>query len=696
MPQLLPTIALALFQAGGPIWLSNALVGVGALGGLFGAVGQIALSFGVSALASMIFRPRQSATRSEDVQQSLRVAASDRVVIYGQFQATGNWVFGDSKSGDLHKVLAVCEGELVTVLSRKIDDYTVTVDGDGVVTSEPYNGKAEFHFRRGLTTETSYTQLTAVFPEWNSSHRGDGVVSIYAIQRGLPADKVTTVFPSMKDTLFRLEGQFTRVPNPISGVNDWSDNAAGIIRHFMYSRNGMRVPLSLLTKPLAHAAWQEAWNVSATAIPLKGGGTEPRYRLWGAFKLSEMPGGVLETMLANCDARPILTRDGGIAIRIGTTPAPVVTLDATLITAAVRVASGADVRSTANRISSKYLSSTDDYLLVDADPWLNDADIAARGEINDPVDWSWTPSHSQARRLMKLRYHRLTPRWALTVNCRLGALAAFQEQFVNVDYTIGSTRILGVFEVLEFTHNIGDDGILRSVTLSLQSVTDTMYSWDPVNEEGVAPVTADVTVDRTIPDVANFAVTVGRRDIGANQPVAYAKLSFDAPSASLVVQIQGKKVSESVWSNVNVPAGETNVDGLLMDDGVQYEFRARNMSLRGRAGDWTSPTIKVTPTADTTAPGPVTAVTKTGAAGQVTLGWKTPNNANFSRVIIRRNIVNSFGTSVTVGAIYGSPNTSYTTVDAGLSAGTYYYWISAANASAVEASAVATGSVVVT
>jgi len=696
MPVVLGPLALAIFQAGGPIWLANALVGVGALGGVFSAVGQIALSFGISAIAAK-FMNKPQATRPEDVQQSVRIAASDRVVIYGQQQPTGNWIFGDSVEGSFHKVLAVCEGKLVTVLNLKIDDNIAIVDGDGVVTSAPYNGYAKFQFRHGLPTETHYSDLTAAFPEWTDTHRGDNVVTIYAKQSALGASEVTKIFPSLKDTLYRIEGRFTEIWNPITDATAWSDNAAGVIRDFIINRNGMRIPEALLTTPLAQEAWETAWTVSATAFSLKGGGTEARYRLWGAYKLSELPGSVLEAMLANCDAKPILTRDGGMAIRIGTTPTPTVTLDKRLITAAVKVASGLDVRTTANRVSSKFLSKDDDYLLVDADPWLDDADIAARGEINEAVDWSWSPSHSQARRLMKLRYHRLTPAWVLTVNCRIGALAAFQEQFVNVDYTIGDTRIVGIFEVLEFTWNLGDNGILRSVTLSLQSISDTMYSWDPVNEEGTAPVTADVTVDRTIPIVTSFDVTVGRRDIGANQPVAYAILSFDVPpSLSLKTQIRGKKVSETVWNNVNVPDNATVVDGLLMDDGVEYEFEARHVSLTGTASDWTTPSIKITPTADTTAPGIVTEVTKTGGSGLVTLGWRTPNSANFSRVVIRRNTVNNFGTSVTLPSVYGSANTLYTRNDAGLAAGTYYYWISAANASAIEASAVATGSVIVT
>lgn len=708
MPQALGAVALAVFQAGGPIWLSNAIVGVGALGAIGSAVGQIALSFGISFLAQkLIGRPQ--ATKPEDVQQSVRIAASDRVRIYGQFKATGNWVFGDSEKGNFHKVLAVCEGKLVTVINLWIDDTIVTVNSVGDVTapdkylrdSDSGASRARFQFRRGLPTETSYTALTSVFPEWTSAFRGDGVVSIYATQYELGPEEVTKVFPSLKDTLYRIEGRFTEVYNPATNTTVWSDNAALVIRDFMTSKQGMRIPVDFVSTPQATEAWIAAYNRARRAIPLKVGGTEPAYRLWGAYKLSEAPGGVLETMLMNCDAQPVLTRDGGMAIRIGDTPAPTVTLDRSLITAALRISSGLDVRTTANRVNAKFLSPADDYLLVDADPWMDEADIVARGEIIDDTEFGWSPSHSQARRLMKLRLNRLTPRWVMTVNCRVGAVAAFQEQFVNVNYRIGPVVISGVFEITSFAWNIDPEkGILKSITIDLQAVAANMYDWNPLLEEGTAPITPTLTIDRSIPDVVNFNVVVARRDISSGQSVAYARISFNAPTASLTVKVQGKKVADSVWQDINVPRGQTTIDGLLMDDGVQYEFRAQNVSTTGRAGEWTDPTVKITPVADDTAPAKVTNVNKTGGVAKVDLFWRTPNSRNFSRVVIRRNTVNDFSTATIVGPVYGSPNVDYTATDSALAPGTYYYWLTAVNGSNFPvndaAQAVATGPVVVT
>lgn len=697
MPQaLLGPLALTIFQAGGPLWLSNALVGVGALGGLFGAVGQIALSFGLSALAGAIFRPKQQSTKSDDVQQSLRVAISDRVKIYGQMQATGNWIFGDSKDGNLHKVLVVCEGPLLQVLGWKIDDNAVTPNGSGVVTTAPYDTYARIKYTQGIGSAPAFPELTAVFPEWDSNHRGDGVVLIYATQYALEADKVTSVFPALKDTLYRVEGRFTAVYNPITATDGWSDNAAGIIRDFMISPHGMRFPASIVNKTEALQAWRVAWAKAAEGVALKSGGTEPRYRLWGAYKFSETPGSVLEAMLANCDGRPILTRDGGIAIDITEYYEPTVLLDRSVITAITSITRGIDVRSTANVITAKYISKDDDYQQVDADPWINEDSVFARGEIPDDVTFGWSPSHSQCRRLMKRRAYQLAPDWQLTVNCRLPALAAFQERFVAVDYQLGNLHIQGAFEVVKFTWNIGDKGILRSVTISLRSIDPEAFAWNPDQEEGTAPVTEKPDVDNSIPLVSGFDATVGRRTISGSL-VAYSILDFDPPpSAALTVHIQGKKVSDANWIDINIPEAATVVDGIIQDDGVQYEYRARHVTLTGRQGEWTSPTIKLTATADTTAPGTVSLGTVTPGVGQVSIGFTTPNSANFSRVYIYRNTVNNFGTATRVKTVYGSPNTPYTVIDNGLTAGTYYYWLTAANASAVESANVPTGAKVVT
>lgn len=700
MPETLGLLALSIFQAGGPMWLANALVGVGPLAGIFSAVGQIALSVGISAIGTLLSRNNSravaSATKPDDVQQSIRVAISDRVKIYGQMQASGNWVFGDSKNGDLHKVLVVCDSELVEMITLRIDDNTVAVDGSGNVTTAPYVGYARFQYTTGVTPGPGFPALTSVFPEWDAAHRGDGVVLIYATQYAVEAEKLTQIFPAVKDTLYRIEGRWSKVYNCVAETTAWSDNAIDIIRDFVISDAGLRLPASVVNTPHALEIWKRSRNRADENVTLKAGGTEKRYRLWGAYKLSEAPGAVFESMLSNSDARPILTRDGGIAVDVTEYYEPTVLLDKSVITAVTSVTRGVDVRSATNIVTSKYLSVADGYQLVEAEPWENAESVAARGALPSDAPFQWSPSHSQARRLMKRRLYQLNPEWQLTVTCRIAAAEAFQERFVAVDYTIGKTRIFGAFEVLKFSWNIGENGVLKSVSISLRSIDPAAFDWNAAEEEGTAAVTEYVSNSNIIPAVAGFDVTVGRRIISGSS-VAYSVVDFDEPSSkALIVKVQGKKTADSNWIDINIPTGAIAADGLLQDDGVEYEYRARYATLTGRLGSWTSPTIKITAVADVTAPSPMTLTSATGGAGNVTIVAVTPNSANFNRFYVYRNTVNNFETATRVKTVYGSPNTSYTVTDSGLAAGTYYYWLTAANSSAVESSTVATGSKTVT
>lgn len=100
--------------------------------------------------------------------------------------------------------------------------------------------------------------------------------------------------------------------NPVTGVTEWNDRAAAVIRDYMTHRDGMRLPESLFTTPLAQAGWAAAYNRSNEAIAVAAGGTEPRYRLWGSYQLNERPADVLGRMLSCCDGRLVPTPDGGL------------------------------------------------------------------------------------------------------------------------------------------------------------------------------------------------------------------------------------------------------------------------------------------------------------------------------------------------------------------------------------------------
>jgi hypothetical protein len=668
------------------IGLAGSAFAISAITGLV----SVGIAAGLSFLAQSLIKAPE-APKPEDVQSSFKQPAQPRARHYGRVKVAGPWVFAESKSGNFYKVLALGQGPIDAIEEYWIDDVHVTLDVNGAVQQEPWwhggDKNVAIFSRLGASTETVYSLLAANFPEWTSAHRGDGVASLLAYQQGPDQDAYFEQFPNGINTNYRVVLRGVKVKNPTTGTTGYNDNAASVVMDYMTHADGMRLPTSIFQTPLALAGWQAAYNRCAEHVTLKGGSFEARYRLWGSYYLNERPADVLGRMLISCDGRLYPTPDGGLKLDIGTWAGPTVVLDEDAIVGFSDVSRGKDILSTANVIRATYLGVDQDYQTTDADPWVDAADVSDRGEIETDTSFIMTPSHSQARRLMKLTAYRANPTWIGTFQCNLRALAALGERFVRITYPQFS--IDEVFEVQDFKFNIGEGGILQGVTLQVQSMPSDAYAWDPNQEEGDAPVRDVTTVDRTIPLPTGFDVQIDRKTIGG-QPAPYAVLSFNAPPAGLRVEAQGKRTADSQWIPISVQSGATSAESFILSDGEQYEFQIRHSSLTARKSDWTSSFV-ITPVADETAPGPVVLGTITGGAGQVALNWTAPNSANYFAASIRRNTTNNEGTATLVRTEFGAPSAADSYTDTGLAPGTYWYWIKARNASGVESTSVATG-----
>lgn len=562
-----------------------------AISAITAAVG-IGISVGLSYLSAAIFAPKQP--KPEDVQASIKNPTAARTRHYGRVKASGPWVFGESYHGDLHKVIAIGTGELDAIEEIWCDDNVVTPGVDGIVEASPYDRNLQIFIRIGAASQTAYAELTAVFPEWTPAHLGNGISSLYAKQRGVAAEAISKTFPQAINTLYRVVARASKVFIPSTGLTAWSDNAAAIIRDYMTHSDGMRLPVSLMTTTQAAAGWLAAYNRCADLIPRKAGGTESRWRLWGSYNLNERPADVLGRMLACSDSRIVPTPDGGVTLDVGTWVEPTVTIDEDAIVGFSELSRGLDILTTANVITATYLSPTHDYQATDADRWIDDEDVALRGEIVSDLTFNMAPSHGQARRHMKLAAYRAKPNWVGSFQCNLRGLAAFGERFIRITYPLFA--IDEVFEVTDFRFDLGEGGILTTVTLQVQSMPSEAYDWDAATEEGEEPISEDVTVDDTIPVPTGLGVTIQTSAIGG-VTASRAMLVFDAsPTAALIIEARGKLVSDTAWQTIAVEPGATSAVGFIIDDVAEYEFTLRFVTQTGRVGDWVDPTIKVVAT----------------------------------------------------------------------------------------------------
>src|SRR5690606_6507586 len=252
------------------------------------------------------------------------------------------------------------------------------------------------------------------------------------------------------------------------------------------------------------------------------------------------PADVLGRMLNCCDGRIVPTPDGGITLDIGTWAEPSVIINADAIVGFSQLGRGRDIMTTANAIRATYLATDQDYQAADADPWIDEADVSERGEIAKDIQINMAPSHSQARRLMKLEWYRSNPSWVGTFTCNLRALAAFGERFVRIQYPLFG--INSVFEVQDFRFILGEGGIVQGVTLQVQSMPSAAYQWDTA-QEGTAPVSDQTEGDDDLPIPEAPVVTFD------DTPVAVLTFS-PSPSQILRYMVRYKPRAGSEWATL--------------------------------------------------------------------------------------------------------------------------------------------------
>lgn len=698
-------LGFAAFAFGASVAVTNAIIGIASIVG--STLVSIGVSVGLSYLAkSLIKKPSGAdaggisaaiaAPRPEDVQQSVRQSTAPRIKHYGRMKVSGPWVFAESLHGNFYKVLVIGVGPIDAIEEIWIDDTVVTVDGSGAVQTAPWVGNANIETRLGAASETYYTALADVFSEWTVNHRGDGVASLFAKQHAVGESEYLSTFPNGINTGYRLVIRGAKLTPFGGGTAAWDDNAAAVIYDYLRSSDGMRLPAGVLDTAEALTGWQTALARAGDAVTLAAGGSEERYRLWGSYRLDERPAEVLGRMLACCDGRLKPTSDGGLTLDIGEWAEPSVTIDSSMITGFSRVSRRRDILDAANTIRATYLDPDSDYQTADADPWADADDVSAFGEIADDIALPMCPSHTQARRLMKLAYYRANPGWSGTFECNLKALAAAGERFVRLRYP--AFGIEEVMEVQDLRFNINsEDATLLGVTLTLQSMPSAAYQWDETQEEGEAPSVDGTTVDNSIPLPTNFNVVMADTVIGGDT-LHYPRLSFDAPpSSALLTEARGKKLVDPDWTDIPVSAAASSADGSVLQNNARYEFQIRHATLGKREGDWTD-SIEID--ALTTAGAPAAASSISAApgssAGEADIAFTSPSSANYACQNIYRNSENDEGDASLVDRVFGEQSTAEEWTDAGLSAGTYYYWLKSRNTIGTESASVATGAVAVT
>lgn len=482
MPQAIVAFAFPTLAAG---TLAHSLVTA--------AVG-LGLSMGTQFLSNALFGQKQK--KPEDIQGLFRQSVGVRSRHYGRVKVGGHVVFIETKNGSLYQLIVHGQGPISGYHETYIDNRLVTLEAGyaGGVTTPPYNPASQIiDCQFGEPGISGWGRLNADFPSiWSPAHKLEGLAASLLYTASVDQGKVTQVYPNRIPLLQRvIDG--AGCYDPRSGASPWTRNAALIMRDYLTHTDGMQIPDWLIDD----VSFATAANVCDEAVPIKGGGTIPRYAIGLSYSFDEEPRAVLSRIINACDGRLYITSAGKIGFDAGKWVSPAVTIsddEDHIISASLRDSSG-PLRET-NEVIVKYTHVEVGYKEATSDPWRDEDSISQIGEVRSNVLTAYEiQHHNHARRIAKVTQKRASPRYQGTITCTLFGLNAWDQRWINLvlpDYDID-----GTFEIIG-TPVLDTESM--TVTLQVASFDAATYDFNPDLEEGVGPTVPEELEEETIPE----------------------------------------------------------------------------------------------------------------------------------------------------------------------------------------------------
>lgn len=518
-------------------------------GAPFAAIAAIALA--------TLYKPK--GPKAEQAERAIKMALPPRVSAYGRVKLYGAYIlFVTSKDGYAIDVYAFHDGRIDGIERYYLGDKQVTLDSSGFVLPDAEkaygNGNIEIGVNLGLSTETAFASLIAKLPgNWTAQHRGDGVVTGYQISKPVKVKNFSEVYPqggpdaTPLGIVFRAQCVFDWRDSSQS-VNDpstwrWSENNALHVAHYLLVRVGKDWDTHFAPTLAYWTAFADDCDV---AMPLKAGGTEPRYRSCVSHKHTDQHKTVLGNLLACSDGFVAPRSDGALMAFSGRFLVPTVSVGPDII---VNYSwdEGIVDEDAINEIDVSYLSSAHDYTTVDATAWSDEDAIAEAGEIKATQLDNQVPSHAQARRLAKrlLSKTMALHRGSVTTN-RYGR-AVRGHRFVNLHIEeAGAVFFSGVAEITQLTRNLSTGG----VTFTWIEADPNVDSWNPATEEGNPAPVGNVVAGEPLPTPTIISATATYTAVGQTpegEEVIDPTPGQTATGARVLIAAQGTDRADATW-----------------------------------------------------------------------------------------------------------------------------------------------------
>jgi hypothetical protein len=607
------------------------------------AVGYLATTVITSwALQALAPKPKSGGAQTQGLLTNLREAAAPREYVYGEVRKGGVITYLEATGTNnkfLHMIISLAGHELQSIDDIYINDEIVALDGNGLVTSAPWNSKIRVQKFLGNQI-TAPASLLAESAQVNGNFIGRGIAYLY-IRMEYDQDVFANGIP-----LFTAKVKGKKVFDPRTSTTAYSANAALCIRDYLVTDYGMAD-----VGATDDTVFSVAANVCDEVVTLDGGGTEKRYEMNGVISAALAPGDILQSMMTSC-AGTLFWGQGKWQLKPGyyTSPAKTFTLDD--LRGPISLSTRTSRRDNFNIVRGKFNSADARWITADYPELRSATFIAEDGGLENALDIEFplTTSDAMVQRLAKLTLFRAREQMAFSADF---SMAAFDVQVGDI-IALTNSRYGWVdkdFEVVGWRFFAdGDAGDLR-VNLTLRETSAAAFAWD-AEELDIISNNTNLPVFNAGLDIFGLTASGGGRTQGDGTFINSAILSWTTAANAFVshYDVEWKPTADSSFASTATPENTIELSPLI--DGIEYTFRVRSVTVSGARGPYA--TVTLTGGGDVTAPGLPTAVTATGGFGYITVKWTNPTDADLNYVEVWENTTNSSSTATFLAASAGS------------------------------------------
>ena len=510
-------------------------------------------------------------------------AISPHDFVYGEIRKGGTVTYYETTGSNnkfLHQIIVLAGHEVDAIGDIYLNDEVVTLDGNGFVTSAPWNSKIRINKHLGTESQTVDPDLLAESQQITSDFRGRGLAYIY-VRHEFDQDVFANGLP-----LITAVVRGKKVYDPRTTSTAYSNNAALCVRDYINASYGLN------DDQIDETAFSAAANICDENVALAVGSTERRYTINGVARADQQHGDVLQSMMTAC-AGSLFWGAGKWKLVVGdyVAPAKVLTLDD--LRGPINLSTRVSLQDQFNGVQGTFSNAAERWITTDFKPVTSSVFEAEDGGERTLLDLAlpFTTSAPTAERLAKLTLFRGREQMTLTADFGLNAFDVEVGEiitFTNPRYGWNQKE----FEVVGWAFGAAEAGDLR-VTLTLRETSEAAFDWDA---EETALIQNNTTL-LPFNEVPNLGLSVSSGFTLANeQLINLINVSVSSGGFQRVdrVEVEFKKDSEATYLAIGSgQVGTYQIPGV--DVGVSYNVRVRGINSLGVKGPFVEQDVFIAP-----------------------------------------------------------------------------------------------------